>query len=388
MKRFFIIALFLLLYINQSNAIDLSPKSKVSLMVVGPYYKDFASIWGHVALWIKDDQNNIDIIYNYGGAAYGGNFMLRLVTGKLRFYLDTRQTLAQDLKTYYRAKRDVSLYELNLDLNERNKLFHYLQNNAKESNKYYKYEFYVANCTTQSLDAIKNSINGELVYQDKYTDITYRMICDDKFPVFPEVDFLIKLISGSKNDKKLKLEDIFFVPAYMVENLAKAKIKNGNMEKPFFKGSKQVYDFPDIELKTSFYRSALFYILILFFIELGLFAYSYISKTNYFKWYDYLWFLITAIVSLFLFYVMVFTHYIVTKWNFNLLWANPLFWLVLFLKGEKKVLMFKIISVSILFLFAGILFLPQKFYLQNLLLAAVLFMKTLKYGFMKNRFEN
>ena len=386
MKRFILIALFLILYINQSVATNLSPQSKVSLMVVGPYYKDFASIWGHVAIWIKDDQNNIDKIYNYGGAAYGGNFMLRLVTGKLKFYLDSRETYVQDLKTYYRAKRDVYLYELNLDLNEKNKLYKYLENNAKEENKYYKYEFYKANCTTFSLNAIKSSINGELVYPNNDTDITYRKICDDKFPVFPGVDFLIKLIAGSNNDKKLKLEDIFFVPEYMTENLNKAKIKKGNYEKPFFKEYKQVYDFPDVVLKHSFYSSALFYILILFFIELVLFTYSYISKTNYFKWYDYFWFAITSIVSLFLFYVMVFTHYIVTKWNFNLLWANPLFLFVFFLKGKNKELIFKIITVSILFVFAGILFLPQKFYLQNLLLAAILLMKSLKYGFLKTRF--
>jgi hypothetical protein len=356
-------------------------------MVVGPYYKDFASIWGHVALWVKDEPNNIDVVYNYGGAAYGGNFMLRLVTGKLKFYLDTRQTLEQDLKTYYRAKRDVYLYEINLDLNERNKLYHYLEDNAKEENKYYKYEFYIANCTTQSLEAIKKSINGQLVYDTNDTDITYRKICDNKFPVFPEVDFLIKLIAGSKNDRKLKLEDIFFVPEYMTENLSKAKIKSISREKPFFNGVKQVYDFPDPELKYSFYNSALFYILILFFIELIIFVYSYINKTNYFKWYDYFWFAVTSVVSLFLFYVMVFTDYIVTKWNFNLLWANPLFLLIFFFKGKNKDLIFKIIAFSILFVFLGTLFLPQKFYIQNLLLAAILLMKSLKYGFLKNRFE-
>jgi len=386
MKRFIFISLFVLLYINQSIAENLSPQSKVSIMVVGPYYKDFASIWGHVAIWVKDDQNNIDKIYNYGGAAYRGNFMLRLLTGKLKFFLDTRLTLAQDLKTYYRVKRDVYLYEINLDLNEKNKLYHYLENNAKEENKFYKYEFYDANCTTQSLDAIKNSINGKLVYPTNETDITYRKICDDKFQVFPGVDFFIKLIAGAKNDQKLKLEDIFFVPEYMTKNLAKAKIKNGNIEKSFFKGFKQVYDFPEVEFKYSFYSSALFYILILFFIELMLFAYSYISKTNYFKWYDYFWFAITSLISLFLFYVMVFTHYVVTKWNFNLLWANPLFVLVFFLKGKNKEFIFKIITVLILFLSVGIFLLPQKFYLQNLLLAAILLLKSLKYGFLKNRF--
>ncbi|HHH53508.1 MAG TPA: DUF4105 domain-containing protein [Bacteroidetes bacterium] len=386
MKRFILFVLFLIT-INQVFAVNLSQQSKVSLMVVGPYYKDFASIWGHVAIWINDEPNNIDKIYNYGGAAYGGNFMMRLVTGNLKFYLDTRQTLTQDLKTYHRAKRDVYLYEINLDLEEKNKLYHYLENNAKEENKFYKYEFYKANCTTQSLDAIKNSIKGKLVYPTNETNITYRKICDDKFPVFPGVDFLIKLIAGSKNDEKLNLEDIFFVPEYMTENLGKAKIKSSNGEKPFFKGSKQIYDFPDPELYYSFYSSALFYILILFFLEIILFGYSFITKTNYFKWYDYFWFAITSVISLFLLYVMLFTHYIVTKWNFNLLWANPLFVSIFFLKGKNKERIFKIISISILFVFVGIMFLPQHFYLQNMLLAGILLMKSLKYGFLKHRFE-
>ena len=386
MKRLLLIFLFFALYFNKTFAVNLSPQSKVSIMVVGPYYKDFASIWGHVAIWVEDEPNKIDKIYNYGGAAYGGNFMFRLITGKLRFFLDTRQTLKQDLKTYYRAKRDVYLYEINLDLSEKNKLYHYLENNAKEENKYYDYEFYKANCTTFSLEAIKKSLNGKLVYAGEDTGITYRQICDDKFPAFPAVDFLIKLISGSKNDENLKLEDIFFVPEYMISNLDKAKIVNGNRTKPFFKGKKQVYDFPDIKLHHSFYNSALFYILILFVIELIIFGYSFFSKTNYFKWYDYSWFVLTSIVSLFLLFVMLFTHYIVTKWNFNLLWASPLFLFTFFIKGKKKELLFKIISASILLAFIGTLFLPQNFYIQNLLLAAILLMKTLKYGFLKKRF--
>jgi len=370
------------------EAKKLSSEAKVYLMTVGPYYKDFASIWGHVAIWVEDKPNGVDKVYNYGGAAYGGNFMLKLITGNLTFYLDTHQTLQQELKTYKRAERDVDLYELNLSRIEKVRLYNFLEQNAKEENKYYNYEFYLKNCATFTMDAIKKSIIGEIVYDVNTNDITYRDICDDKFKLFPWTDFLIKLIAGTNNDKKLELEGIFFVPAYMVKHLEKAQIQNRGGVKPFFKNHKNIYDFPDVKLKSSFMDKPIFPISILFVLELLLFGFSYVKSKNYFKVYDIIWFAIASMFSLFLLFTMLFTHYVVTKWNLNLFWLNPLFIITFFLKGEKKKTIFKIITVSILIVLLGFAILPQTFYLVNLLLAGMLLLKTLKYGFLYDRFNN
>jgi len=84
---------------------------------------------------------------------------------------------------------------------------------------------------------------------------------------------------------------------------------------------------------------------------------------------------------------MLFTQYVVTKWNLNLFWLNPLFIFTFFIKGEKKKQIFKIISAFILIVLLGFAILPQTFYLVNLLLAGILFLKSLKYGFMYDRFN-
>jgi len=373
--------------LNNSIAKDLSPSAKVYLMTVGPYYSDFASMWGHVALLIQDDVNNVDVVYNYGGAAYGGNFMLKLISGNLKFYLDIGQTYKQDLKTYERAKRDVDLYEINLDYKEKNGLFNFLTDNSKEENKYYRYEFYKKNCATFTLGAIKQNVNGEIVYKDNSTKITYRDICDDKFKYFPWIDFFIKLVAGSNNDSKLNLEEIFFVPENMIANLKTATIKNDRGEKPFFKSHKVIFNFPDRDYVYSFKDTPLFPISLLFILELILFAFSYYKKRNYFKYYDYLWFILASLLSVFVLFTMLFTHYIVTKWNFNLLWLSPLLLFTLFIQGENKTKLFKIISSLIILVFVSFLILPQTFYFVNLLLAGILLLKTLKYGFLKNKFQ-
>ncbi len=373
--------------VQGAEAKKLSREAKIYLMTVGPYYNDFASIWGHVALWVVDKPSGIDKIYNYGGAAYGGNFMLKLIAGKLRFYLDTHQTFEQELKTYKRAERDVDLYELNLSNHEKLKLYNYLENNAKPENKFYRYEFYLKNCATFTMDAIKKSIDGKLVYKDNSNDITYRDICDDKFKIFPWTDFLIKLIAGTNNDKKLDLEEIFFVPVNMVQHLGNAKIKNRGGEKPVFLNHKTIYDFPDKTIANSFIEKPIFPISILFVIELLLFGFSYLKSRNYFKIYDQIWFVVASLFSLFLLFTMLFTHYVVTKWNMNLFWLNPLFIVTFFVKGEKKKKVFKIISVFILIIILGFAILPQTFYLVTLLLAGILFLKSLKYGFLYDRFN-
>lgn len=387
MRRIILIFSMLFVLLNSAQAKTLSSEAKVYLMTVGPYYKDFASIWGHVAIWIEDKPNGIDKIYNYGGAAYGGNFMFKLITGNLTFYLDTHQTLQQELKTYKRAERDVDLYELNLGYVEKNHLFDLLEQNTKEENKYYNYEFYLRNCATFTMNAIKKSINGKIVYKDTHNDITYRDICDDKFRLFPWTNFLIQLVAGTNNDKKLDLEGIFFVPVYMVDNLEKAKIVTGGGERPFFKNHKVIYDFPDITITNSLTQEPILPIGILFVVELLLFVFSYIKSKNYFKLYDQLWFVLASLFSLFLLFTMLFTDYVVTKWNLNLLWLNPLFILTFFLKGEKKKMTFKLISVMIIIVLLGFAILPQTFYLVNLLLAGLLLLKSLKYGFLYDRFN-
>ena len=372
---------------TQAKNRDLSKNAKVYLLVVGPYNEDFASIWGHSGICIKDEANDIDKIYNFGAPAYGGHFMLNLLLGRLRFYLDDKFTLKSELNTYKIAKRDVILYEINMDYQEIQKLYQYLNNKLKEENKYYTYEFYKKNCTTYTLDALKYSINGQLVYPAEYTDLTYRKICDDKFQHFPWIDFMIKILAGKKNDEKLKLEDIFFVPKYLASNLEKTKIQSKYGEKPFFKNKKQVFDFPDYEQQYPFYSKPQFYLFVFLILEILIFAFSYYKHKIYLRFYDYLWFAVVAALSLFAFYTMVFTDYIVTKWNFNLLWLNPLFVLVFFLKGHRRQLTFKILSVFLIFTLLGFWMLPQTFYLQNLILAFILLLKTLKYGFLKNRFQ-
>jgi len=387
MRKIILIFSMFFVLLSGAQAKKLSNESKVYLMTVGPYYKDFASIWGHVAIWIEDKPNGIDKVYNYGGAAYGGNFMLKLVTGNLTFFLDTHQTFQQELKTYKRAERDVDLYELNLNILEKRRLYNLLEQNAKNENRYYNYEFYLRNCATFTMNAIKKSIVGKIVYEDTHNDITYRDICDDKFQLFPWTNFLIQLIAGTNNDKKLELEEIFFVPVYMVDNLQKAKIVNRGGEKPFFKNHKVIYDFPDMTITNSLTQKPIFPISILFIIEILLFAFSYIKSKNYFKIYDRLWFILASLFSLFLLFTMLFTDYVVTKWNLNLLWLNPLFILTFFLKEERKKMIFKIISVMILIVLLGFAILPQTFYLVNLLLAAILLLKSLKYGFLFDRFN-
>jgi len=387
MKRILFVAMLFFISVSSIDAKTLSPQAKVYLMTVGPYYNDFASVWGHVALLIKDESNNIDIVYNYGGAAYGKAFMLKLISGQLRFYLDVGQTYDQELKTYERAERDVDLYELNLSYKEKNRLFNYLQTNAKEENKYYRYEFYLKNCATFTYDAISKNIEGELVYAETTTDKTYRGIFDAKLDKFPWTNFFIRIVAGMKNDRVLNLTETFFVPKNMISNMKNGKIVNGTKEKPILLNSKVIFDFPDKKFYYDFYKTPLFPILILLFLEIILFSFSYVNRKIYLGFYDSIWFLIASLLSVFAILTMFFTHYVVTKWNFNVLWANPLFILTFLLKGERKILLFKVLSSFLVFTLIGSLILPQHFYPEILVLVVILLLKTLKYGFLNNKFN-
>jgi len=369
------------------EAKQLSENSKVFLMIVGPYQNDFASVWGHIAIWIKDDQMGIDKVYNYGGVAYEGNFIYKMLTGRLRFYLDTHQSYSQELKTYKRAKRDVDLYEMNFNLMEKRKLYSMIEDNALEENMYYRYEFYLKNCATFTFDIIKQSLDGDLKYEGNSEELTYRDVFDDRLNPFPWSLFLIRVISGSKNDIPLKREETFFIPEYMASSFSNAKIiKDGN-SKPFFKNHKVVYTFNNKRVNPKIISRPIFPISVLLLLEIVLFSFSYYKKYNYFNLYDKIWFFIMSLLSIFTFLTMVFTHYLITKVNFNILWSNPMIIFVFLLKGKKKELLFKILSISFLVFILGSYFLPQEFYLTSIFVACILFLKTIKYGFLKQYFS-
>ena len=131
----------------------------ISVMTMGPG----TFVWerfGHNAIRVTDARTGSDVAYNYGMFDFAqDNFILHFIQGRMRYWMEGRET-ASELRSYRRANRSIWLQELNLTPAQRVALRDFLEANAREENKYYRYDYYRDNCSTRVRDALDRALGG------------------------------------------------------------------------------------------------------------------------------------------------------------------------------------------------------------------------------------
>ncbi|MEY2917294.1 MAG: hypothetical protein RIS73_1008, partial [Bacteroidota bacterium] len=140
---------------NYSFAQD-SSHLRISLLTCTPG-DELYSTFGHSAYRVVDSSSVTDIVYNYGTFNFDDDgFYLKFVQGKLLYYVSVEKF--EDFKYLYQAtNRGITEQVLNLTATEKTTIQHFLNNNLKEENKYYKYDFFFDNCTTRLRDILKKN---------------------------------------------------------------------------------------------------------------------------------------------------------------------------------------------------------------------------------------
>ena len=134
---------------------------------------------------------------------------------------------------------------------------------------------------------------------------------------------------GSVIDKKADLKQYMFLPDYVHLGLSNSFLNDVKIVK------KQTYILPDHNLKktkTNFFISPLFVSLIILLITIY-FTFINTSKAHY--WYNTIS-LVYGLTGLIVLALWFLTEHSTTKYNFNILWANPLLLLYPFLKHSWK----------------------------------------------------
>jgi hypothetical protein len=151
-------------------------KVEIYLMTMGVG----AQIWerfGHNAIGVRDRGAGTDIIYNYGTFDFAApGFVSNFLKGRMTYWLDTVD--AQVAIRWYRDRWQRSVYIQELDLlpAQRAELKGFLEWNAREENKFYRYDYYRDNCSTRIRDALDRLLGGRLqaATDSVYTGATYR----------------------------------------------------------------------------------------------------------------------------------------------------------------------------------------------------------------------
>jgi len=118
--------------------------------------------YGHNAIGIRNSRTNADVVFNWGLFSFEDpGFIGRFLFGEMMYWMggqDAASTLAQ----YRMENRTVEVQELNLSPAQRLALLGFIQVNAQEENKYYRYDYFLDNCSTRVRDALDSILGGAL----------------------------------------------------------------------------------------------------------------------------------------------------------------------------------------------------------------------------------
>ena len=311
---FLFICTFLFSY---SQNFSLSESSEITVITVGPG-ANLNDSFGHSAFRIKDSVQKIDIIYNYGVYDFNTpNFYLKFAQGKLLYNLVVNYS-DDFIAAYKKQNRWIKEQLLNLNYTEKQKLFNYLANNAKPENKSYKYDFFYNNCATKLRDVLEEVLGNNLKFKPDYlsTNYTFRELIQINLNKNTWGSLGIDLALGAVIDKQATAYEHMYLPNYIFSAFENATFN----EQPLVRNTETLFKNNPTKKSNSFLSSPLMVFGILGLIILFITFNDY-KKQKRSKVLDFIIFLITGLIGVFMLLLWFATDHSATAHNYNLLWA-------------------------------------------------------------------
>lgn len=336
LKKLLLLILFYFSIISFSQTKQLSEQAEISILNCGLGNESY-SLYGHTALRVKDDSQNLDIVFNYGTFDFStSNFILKFVKGDLQYFVSA-YSYADFEYSYQYEKRSIYEQKLNLTQAQKQELFDKVYNSLYSAEKYYTYKFIDRNCTTMVIDKTNSVLPNNQIESIKPITKTYREVL---FPYQKEHFFLnlgINIIFGAKVDQPAEK---LFLPFDLIASLEQNEI----LAQP----KETLYEAPKSNFAASIFDSIYTIIIILGLIVL--------ARKN---WLTNAYFFLLGIVGLFFCLVGFYSLHEEVLWNYNALLFNPLY-LILFYFLIKK-------QASRINLIAKIIFILHLVYLAIML---------------------
>ncbi len=298
---------------------DDSCNLKISLLTCGPG-EDLYSIWGHSAIRVKVANSGTDVIFNYGTFDFEDpDFYTKFTKGKLLYYVSV-EDFERFMYSYQLENRSVIEQELRLTCEEKERLFNALRTNAREENKYYKYQFLFDNCSTRLRD---------IVVTNNDDSVSFKRILPVEAPTFRNMihanldhskhywsKFGIDLALASRIDRKVANAEAMFLPDYLMMGFDSSVSKDGSLvlNKKTILRHVQIGEGSDSGITPIMATIAILLMgIILLFTRSQKIA-------NVF---DITYFLLLGLVGSFMLFMWFGTDHELCRDNYNLLWALP-----------------------------------------------------------------
>ncbi|HRO43441.1 MAG TPA: DUF4105 domain-containing protein [Flavipsychrobacter sp.] len=348
MIRFFLlllISVFLFNSIAFSSTPDTS-RLRISLITCGAGLQPWET-FGHTAIRITDSIKGTDNVYNYGTFnGYDEEFLIKFTRGKLLYYLSS-YPYRQFLLEYSEAGRSVAEQELRLPGAAKQALYEYLDWNALEENRYYKYDFFYDNCATRIRDVFSRALGKQFQVGDVLPEertLSFREIINQYFYRVHWQRFGVNILLGSKIDKIMTDAEIMFLPDYLQEGILKSSYKGQKVS------SDPVTILPGFEAPKAGLNGPFFLMLFIALLTIGGLCFKKFSKVGSVM--SFLVLLLTGLIGCFIIVMWLGTDHQACQNNFNLLWALPTNVIIAFSSKKNKD---KYSLIGILLIFVSLL---------------------------------
>lgn len=326
-----IVPFFIGLLLSTVTMAQDSARLRVSLLTCTPG-DELYSLFGHTAIRITDSSMQSDVVYNYGTFNFDDkNFYLKFIRGKLNYFISAEYF--EDFKYGYQiTDRGIREQLLLLSAAEKKALQSFLNDNLKEENKYYQYDFFFNNCTTKIRDILlkmrKQSLDLPAVMpvNTRFREAIHAYL--DKGQQ-PWSKLGIDILLGARTDRVMSASDQQFLP----DNLMRALDSSHN--NGFILSAENLYPLPQKEAQQLWFTPFVFFTsLLMLFVVL--------QFTRSKKWpvlmsgLDGWLFFMTGLLGILLILMWVATDHSMTKDNYNLLWALPTHTIISFFINSKK----------------------------------------------------
>ncbi|MEQ8424477.1 MAG: DUF4105 domain-containing protein, partial [Cyclobacteriaceae bacterium] len=180
MRYLFLFYFFITSLSASGQAIQLSENAHIGVITCAPDQGELYSAFGHSAIRVYDPANGIDFAYNYGVFDFNQpNFYLNFTRGHLLYKLAV-QSYPRFREVYLYYNRWVHEQVIDLNQEQKQKIFDYLQTNARPENQEYLYDYFYNNCATKIRDVFKEVLQDEITFDGSFitTDYTIRNLTD------------------------------------------------------------------------------------------------------------------------------------------------------------------------------------------------------------------
>ena len=182
--------------------------------------------YGHNAIGIRNNRTGQDIVYNWGLFSFDEpGFLGKFLRGENMYWMGG-QDAASTVDYYRSVNRTVEVQELNLSPPQRIALRDFIDFNARDENKFYRYDYFLDNCSTRVRDALNGVLGGALkmATDTLMTGTTYRwhalrLMAEDRLTVVG-----IDIGLGRPTDREISAWEEMFIPMKVRDRVRELRV--------------------------------------------------------------------------------------------------------------------------------------------------------------------